>query len=195
MATIDEERLPDSVLAEVPRQAEERNGGDHRTRDENLELEGLDLELLAGGASGELDLGERKSEGEQEEGEPGEGGAEESVVAEAEEAEEFFECAKSIKNVETHLTCRSQSVGAPPRAAVHQKRRIVQKQSRDHRSAFHKLFKKITAYAARDSRTALLYGDHEISFQRTPVVHVRMPAALRLKLPHIPCVTPQVDHD
>ncbi|KAG6415243.1 hypothetical protein SASPL_122649 [Salvia splendens] len=66
------------------------------------------------------------------------------------------------------------------------------------RSAFHKLFKKIGAYAARDSRTALLYGDHEISFQRTPVVHVRMhraPAALRLKLPHIPCVTPQVDHD
>ncbi|XP_047964840.1 uncharacterized protein LOC125209277 [Salvia hispanica] len=63
------------------------------------------------------------------------------------------------------------------------------------RSAFHKLFKKI---AGRDSRAALLYGDHEISFQRTPVVHVRMhraPAALRLKLPHIPCVTPQVDRD
>ncbi|KAG6417760.1 hypothetical protein SASPL_119953 [Salvia splendens] len=39
------------------------------------------------------------------------------------------------------------------------------------RSAFHKLFKKIAAY-----------GDHEISFQRTPVVYVRMhraPAAVR----------------
>ncbi|KAL1558322.1 hypothetical protein AAHA92_08805 [Salvia divinorum] len=63
------------------------------------------------------------------------------------------------------------------------------------RSAFHKLFKNIAAYAARDSRTALLYGDHEVSFQSTPVVHVRMhraPSALRLKLP---CVTPQVDGD
>lgn len=92
MAAIDEESLPDSVLAEVPGHAEERNGGDHRPRDENLEVEGLDLELLAGGASGELDLGEGKSDGEEEEGEPGERGAEESVLAEAEEAEEFLEC-------------------------------------------------------------------------------------------------------
>lgn len=91
MAAVDEERLPDSVLAQVPRHAEERDGGDHRAGDEDLELERLDLELLAAGAPRELDLGERESDGEQEEGGPGERGAEESAVAEAEEGEEFLQ--------------------------------------------------------------------------------------------------------
>ncbi|XP_057800067.1 uncharacterized protein LOC131015657 [Salvia miltiorrhiza] len=64
--------------------------------------------------------------------------------------------------------------------------------------AFHKLVRKIVASTASEPRTALLYGDHEFSFQSSPVVRVgmrRAPSALRLKLPRIPCITPQVDGD
>lgn len=96
MASVDEERLPDSVLAQIPRHAEKRNGGDHRPRHQNFELEGLNLEFLAAGTSRELDLGERQHDGEQEEGEPGERGAEEGVLAEAEEAEEFFQSGQGL---------------------------------------------------------------------------------------------------
>lgn len=97
MASVDEERLPDAVLAQVPRHAEKRNCGDHRPRDQNLELECLNLEFLAPpGTSRELDLGERQHDGEQEEGEPGERGAEEGVLAEAEEAEEFFQSGQGL---------------------------------------------------------------------------------------------------
>lgn len=91
MASVDEERLPDAVLAQIPRHAEKRNGSDHRPRDQNFELECLNLEFLAPGTFREVDLGERQRDGEQEEGEPRERGAEESLLAEAEEAEEFFQ--------------------------------------------------------------------------------------------------------
>lgn len=44
----------------------------------------------------------------------------------------------------------------------------------------------------------LRYGERQLSFDTTPVIHVRMhrPSSLRFKLPHIPCINPaQVDFD
>lgn len=44
----------------------------------------------------------------------------------------------------------------------------------------------------------LRYGERQLSFDDTPVIHVRMhrPSSLRFKLPHIPCINPaQVDFD
>ncbi|KAK1426725.1 hypothetical protein QVD17_15404 [Tagetes erecta] len=42
---------------------------------------------------------------------------------------------------------------------------------------------------------ALQYGDRELSFDATPVIHVRMhrPNSMRFRLPHIPCINPHVD--
>ncbi|CAA0843296.1 Unknown protein [Striga hermonthica] len=43
---------------------------------------------------------------------------------------------------------------------------------------------------------ALIYGERELSFDETPVVHVRMSrrplGSMRFKLPHIPCIEPHV---
>ncbi|KAK3020571.1 hypothetical protein RJ639_046921 [Escallonia herrerae] len=42
------------------------------------------------------------------------------------------------------------------------------------------------------------YGERELSFDDTPVIHVKMhrPSSLRFRLPHIPCINPrQVDFD
>lgn len=42
------------------------------------------------------------------------------------------------------------------------------------------------------------YGERQLSFDDTPVIHVRMhrPSSLRFKLPHIPCINPaRVDFD
>ena len=42
------------------------------------------------------------------------------------------------------------------------------------------------------------YGERQLSFDDTPVIHVRMhrPSSLRFKLPNIPCINPaQVDFD
>lgn len=46
-------------------------------------------------------------------------------------------------------------------------------------------------------RGALVYGDRELSFDDTPIIHVKMhrPSSLRFKMPHIPCIKPQVDFD
>ncbi|KAL3849714.1 hypothetical protein ACJIZ3_011596 [Penstemon smallii] len=46
-------------------------------------------------------------------------------------------------------------------------------------------------------RGALVYGDREFSFDDTPIIHVKMhrPSSLRFKMPHIPCIKPQVDFD
>lgn len=44
--------------------------------------------------------------------------------------------------------------------------------------------------------TLRAYGERQLSFDDTPVIHVRMhrPSSLRFKLPHIPCINPaQVD--
>ncbi|PWA99329.1 hypothetical protein CTI12_AA000840 [Artemisia annua] len=42
---------------------------------------------------------------------------------------------------------------------------------------------------------ALQYGDQQLSFDATPIIHVRMsrPNSMRFKLPHIPCINPHVD--
>lgn len=41
---------------------------------------------------------------------------------------------------------------------------------------------------------ALAYGDRELSFDETPVIHLKMhrPSSLRFKMPNIPCINPQV---
>ncbi|KAI3460770.1 hypothetical protein Pfo_017433 [Paulownia fortunei] len=46
-------------------------------------------------------------------------------------------------------------------------------------------------------RGALVYGDRELSFDDTPIIHVKMhrPSSLRFKMPHIPCIKPHVDFD
>ncbi|KAL8149118.1 hypothetical protein AgCh_006211 [Apium graveolens] len=43
----------------------------------------------------------------------------------------------------------------------------------------------------------LRYGERQLSFDNTPVIHVRMhrPSSLRFKLPHIPCINPAPDFD
>ncbi|XP_071718235.1 uncharacterized protein [Rutidosis leptorrhynchoides] len=42
---------------------------------------------------------------------------------------------------------------------------------------------------------ALQYGDRQLSFDATPMIHVKMsrPNSMRFKLPHIPCINPHVD--
>ncbi|XP_076952217.1 uncharacterized protein LOC143625880 [Bidens hawaiensis] len=42
---------------------------------------------------------------------------------------------------------------------------------------------------------ALQYGDRQLSFDATPIIHVRMhrPNSMRFRLPHIPCINPHVD--
>ncbi|GMH02329.1 hypothetical protein Nepgr_004168 [Nepenthes gracilis] len=45
------------------------------------------------------------------------------------------------------------------------------------------------------SRSMIRFGERELSFDETPVVHIRMskPALLRFKMPHIPCINPELD--
>ncbi|KAL3827785.1 hypothetical protein ACJIZ3_016587 [Penstemon smallii] len=52
-------------------------------------------------------------------------------------------------------------------------------------------------HSSNEQRGALVYGDRELSFDDTPTIHVKMhrPSSLRFKLPHIPCIKPQVDFD
>ncbi|KAF5820322.1 hypothetical protein HanRHA438_Chr01g0001031 [Helianthus annuus] len=42
---------------------------------------------------------------------------------------------------------------------------------------------------------ALQYGDRQLSFDATPMIHVRMhrPNSMRFRLPHIPCINPHVE--
>ncbi|KAK1428141.1 hypothetical protein QVD17_16969 [Tagetes erecta] len=42
---------------------------------------------------------------------------------------------------------------------------------------------------------ALHYGDRQLSFDATPIIHVRMhrPNSMRFRLPHIPCINPHVE--
>ncbi|XP_030446344.2 uncharacterized protein LOC115669210 [Syzygium oleosum] len=46
-------------------------------------------------------------------------------------------------------------------------------------------------------RSQIWYGERELSFEKTPVVHVKMhrPGSMRCHLPHIPCINPHVDFD
>ncbi|XP_022889412.1 uncharacterized protein LOC111404920 [Olea europaea var. sylvestris] len=44
---------------------------------------------------------------------------------------------------------------------------------------------------------ALIYGERQLSFDQTPIIHVKMhrPSSLRFKMPHIPCISRHVDFD
>lgn len=46
-------------------------------------------------------------------------------------------------------------------------------------------------------RGQIWYGERELSFEKSPVVHVKMhrPGSMRFHLPHIPCINPHVDFD
>ncbi|KAL6978336.1 hypothetical protein U1Q18_020006 [Sarracenia purpurea var. burkii] len=47
-------------------------------------------------------------------------------------------------------------------------------------------------------RSAIHYGERELSFDDTPVIHVKMhrpSSVVRFRLPRIPCINPQVDFD
>lgn len=51
---------------------------------------------------------------------------------------------------------------------------------------------------SNESRRPLVYGDHEFSFDQTPTVRVKMhrpSSSLPFKMPHFPCIQPQVDFD
>ncbi|GMH27995.1 hypothetical protein Nepgr_029838 [Nepenthes gracilis] len=47
------------------------------------------------------------------------------------------------------------------------------------------------------SRGAIQYGERELSFDETPVIHIRMrkPASAGFKMPQISCIQPEVDFD
>ncbi|KAK3447183.1 hypothetical protein EUGRSUZ_A02768 [Eucalyptus grandis] len=46
-------------------------------------------------------------------------------------------------------------------------------------------------------RSPIWYGECELSFEKTQVVHVKMhhPGSMQFHLPHIPCINPHVDCD
>lgn len=65
-------------------------------------------------------------------------------------------------------------------------------------SLLHKGIKKLRhSHHQTPPRGALVYGERELSFDDTPVIHVKMhrPSSLRFKMPHIPCIKPHVDFD
>ncbi|GFQ02457.1 hypothetical protein PHJA_002389600 [Phtheirospermum japonicum] len=65
--------------------------------------------------------------------------------------------------------------------------------------SFSKLTRKLIHHYSSDPRGgALAYGDHEFSFDETPIYLVKMRRrsnSLRFKLPHIPCINPHLDFD
>ncbi|KAJ7008226.1 hypothetical protein NC653_007041 [Populus alba x Populus x berolinensis] len=68
------------------------------------------------------------------------------------------------------------------------KRRLLM----DHLRVVRKFLKSLGHHTPR--RRQLHYGEHELSFDKTPIFHVKMhrPASMRF---NIPCITPQVDFD
>ncbi|KAA8543046.1 hypothetical protein F0562_021459 [Nyssa sinensis] len=50
---------------------------------------------------------------------------------------------------------------------------------------------------SNDQRSAIHYGERELSFDDTPIIHIKMhrPSSMRFRLPHIPCINPQADFD
>lgn len=65
-------------------------------------------------------------------------------------------------------------------------------------SLLHKGIKKLRhSHHQTPQRGALVYGERELSFDDTPMIHVKMhrPSSLRFKMPHIPCIKPHVDFD
>ncbi|XAR58390.1 hypothetical protein NMG60_11013773 [Bertholletia excelsa] len=55
---------------------------------------------------------------------------------------------------------------------------------------------KSLAHSTVDSPN-LHYGERQLSFDNSPVVRVKMhrPSSMRFKMPHIPCIKPEVDFD
>ncbi|XP_030476817.2 uncharacterized protein LOC115693895 [Syzygium oleosum] len=55
----------------------------------------------------------------------------------------------------------------------------------------------LKAISRTTPRSQIWYGEQELSFEKTPVVHVKMhrPGSMRFHLPHIPCINPHVDFD
>ncbi|GAA0153138.1 hypothetical protein LIER_44106 [Lithospermum erythrorhizon] len=49
----------------------------------------------------------------------------------------------------------------------------------------------------KNNHGALYYGERELSFDETPIIHLKMhrPSSLRFKMPQMPCIKPQVDFD
>ncbi|CAL5357716.1 hypothetical protein CsSME_00047432 [Camellia sinensis var. sinensis] len=65
---------------------------------------------------------------------------------------------------------------------------------------FHKFFKTLAHYSTdcRRSTTTIHYCERQLSFDNTPITHVKMhrPSSMRFKMPRIPCINhPQVDFD
>ncbi|KAL7226904.1 hypothetical protein ACSBR1_021886 [Camellia fascicularis] len=65
---------------------------------------------------------------------------------------------------------------------------------------FHKFLKTLahSSPSRRRSATAIHYGERQLSFDNTPIIHVKMhrPSSMRFKMPRIPCINhPQVDFD
>ncbi|XP_041022223.1 uncharacterized protein LOC121263416 isoform X3 [Juglans microcarpa x Juglans regia] len=58
-----------------------------------------------------------------------------------------------------------------------------------------KFIRSLAHSSRRDDR--IHYTERELSFDETPIFHVKMhrPGRLRFHLPNIPCITPQVDFD
>lgn len=44
---------------------------------------------------------------------------------------------------------------------------------------------------------AIHYGEHELSFEKTPIISIKMhrPLSMRFRMPRIPCITPQGDFE
>ncbi|KAI3668306.1 hypothetical protein L6452_43383 [Arctium lappa] len=65
----------------------------------------------------------------------------------------------------------------------------------DHLSHFHFLnHSNSTTHTGNNGngKGALQYGDRQLSFDATPMIHIRMhrPNSMRFRLPHIPCINP-----
>ncbi|KAF7152984.1 hypothetical protein RHSIM_Rhsim01G0289200 [Rhododendron simsii] len=67
----------------------------------------------------------------------------------------------------------------------------------DLRRLFPKFLKSGLIGQSSAQRAAIYYGERELSLDDTPIINVKMrrPSSLRFRLPHIPCINPQVDFD
>ena len=95
METIHKQKPPDTVLAEIVRNAKKRNSSNEDLRNQNLKLEPLDLVLLAVRTVGELDTEKRSDDSDNEKGERREREAQQRILAEAEDSKERLQLPKS----------------------------------------------------------------------------------------------------
>ena len=95
METIHKQKPPDTVFAEIVRNAEKRNSSNEDLRNQNLKLEPLDLVLLAVRTVGELDTEKRSDDSDNEKGDRREREAQQRILAEAEDSKERLQLPKS----------------------------------------------------------------------------------------------------